>query len=95
MKFDLSKVIPIVAGAVPLGSLGAFFLYVSPVTILYVAALLTAMALVFALRVLPAIARLSEDEGGAATLPPQQVFPARERQMTNCGQKERSQSPHI
>jgi hypothetical protein len=61
MKFDPFKLIPIMAGAILLGSVGAFFLYVSPLTILCVATLLMAMVLVFALGILPALARLSDD----------------------------------
>lgn len=66
MKLNLATLIFAWAATVPLASVGAFFLYVSPLTILFVAALLTAVVLVFAAGVLPVLARQSEEENSDA-----------------------------
>ena len=49
MKLDPITLISSLAGALSLGALGAFFLYVSPLTIIYGVATLIAILLMFAL----------------------------------------------
>jgi hypothetical protein len=51
MKLDPITVISSFAGVLSLGAVGAFFLYVSPITILSVVATLTAILIMFALGV--------------------------------------------
>ena len=43
MRLDPLAIVSLIAGAIPVGAVGAFFLYISPLTILCVAAALIAM----------------------------------------------------
>jgi hypothetical protein len=51
MRLDPIAIVALIVGAIPVGAVGAFFLYVSPLTILCVAAALIALLLLEGLRI--------------------------------------------
>jgi hypothetical protein len=51
MKLDPIAIVALIAGAIPVGAVGAFFLYVSPLTILCVAAAMIAMLLLAGVKI--------------------------------------------
>jgi hypothetical protein len=51
MRLDPLAIVSLIAGAIPVGAVGAFFLYISPLTILLVATALIALLLLVGLKI--------------------------------------------
>lgn len=51
MRLDPLAVVSLIAGAIPVGAVGAFFLYISPLTILFVATALIAMLILTGVKI--------------------------------------------
>jgi O-antigen/teichoic acid export membrane protein len=52
MRLDPLAIVTLIAGAIPVGAVGAFFLYISPLTILFVAAALIAMLILVGVKII-------------------------------------------